>query len=169
MRTIKAAILILGVSMLPGKSHGNTPIKQGLEVRISPGKAPRTVNCKIKNATTRRMEFWSWICSYTDEWAEVDNKSVSVVEKPCDKNFLGINFLEPGKSREWTVAVTLAPKKYADTEVFRMAFAPSQPSPEEIVAYNHSSAVLDNPDRRSTSPLKGKFWSNAIKISGIRQ
>jgi hypothetical protein len=167
MRTARV-IFLLAFALAPVFSHGRSGTPGPLKVSISPGEAPHTVNCRIQNTAGSRLEFWSWYCSYTDEW-KTDAKSVFVTGTPCDKNYLGIQFLEPGQSREWKMALTVAPKKYADTEVFRMSFTPSQPTPGQIEINNSSLSTQNDPKHRSTSPLKGIFWSNGIRINSIRQ
>ena len=155
------SIVLLGV----GYSFARNSNSKALKVSIGPGKTPNSVSSRIENVSSKRQVFWSWYCSYEQEW-KTDNKGIRLRGTACDKDGPSIQFLEPGEFRERDLALTVDPAIRKGTGVFRMAFVPVQ-LPDQVERANKSLLVLNDPSRKITATLKGPFWSNEIRIGSI--
>jgi hypothetical protein len=135
---------------------------QALSVKARAEESKPSVICTVKNVSEQRQEYWTWTCSYWDEW-KTDNEAVSLQPWVCTVNGLDVRFLEPGQSQQWTFPLEIKNAPPNGRVRFRLSFSPIVPDQKQKDSYNERMSVAGG-KIRSINPLQGPFWSNEIEV-----
>jgi len=116
---------------------------------------PLWVECKIINNSSEIKEFWSWGCSYGDDW-RTDNKAITILSWGCDANAPLSYNLQPSESK--TLFLPLDITRLSKSAKFHMIFIPYRPSPQDGFYEIWIKKVSKN-------SLTGEFWSNELDFN----
>ena len=140
-------------------AHGASDL---LVIRAFAKKNQSSVTCTVSNASARRLEYWTWLCSFDRDW-KTNETEVEISTISCTKNYPVVKFLYPGESHQYELDLAYIGFESKKRLRLKLGFIPYMPGKDYIDSYNDSVAVA-NGAPRSENPLQGPFWRDRKSV-----